>query len=142
MLKRLIVTILISLLTITSIYAQDITRDKDYVLNPYEIGVDKNLDAHDLMKIEYKNTAISSDQVKLTGKVIIPVKYKVNELYIDYYIMDRTQEYTRVIPIELTKSAVPNTYTFEISYPLDLTKYEFELFVIEFYNELRDTQNI
>lgn len=141
MFKRMIVALFISMLVISSVYAEPI-RAQEYLLNPYEIGIDKELDAPGLMKIEYRNIPVSNSEVKIAGTVTVPLKYDVVDLHIDYYVFDRNKAETRVVLLELKQGAIPNTFTFDSSYPLDLMKYEFELFVIEFINEERDTQSI
>lgn len=123
-------------------YAQDlnVNRYSEFPFESYEIGVDKNINVPDLLNIEYKNVFISKGKVKLVGKVIVPLKYNLVELHIEYCIINKTQEYTRIVQVELIKGATPNTFNFDVTYPLDLAKSEFELFVIEIYNEPKDIQ--
>lgn len=127
---------------ISAAYAQDINRDKEYLLNPYEIGIEKELKVPDMLAIKYKNVWKSNTEVIISGSVIIPPKYKIIDLTIDYYIFDMNQKATRVVMLELEKGAMPNSFIFNITYPFDLPKYDGELFVIEFDNELHDTQSI
>ena len=140
MLKRLFVALIISLLVISVVQAQYFMTT-ECELNPYEVGVEKDIDA-DVIKVEYKNVSVSKKVVKIVGLVTVPVKYKVISLTIDYYITDvnRTQSY--VVILDLVKGAIPNTFTFEKHYPLDLSKYEFELLIIEFMNELVDSHSV
>lgn len=140
MIKRIMLILIASLLVVSVAHAQR-ERAMEYELNTYEVGVKKEFDA-EIMKVEYTNVPVSNKEVKIVGKVIIPAKYKVLQLTIDYYITDGNQTQSYIVMLDLTKGAIPNTFTFEKQYPLDLSKYEFELLVIEFVNEEVDTQSI
>lgn len=144
MIKRIAVTLMIVLLSVGFVYAQENLGmlSKGYELNPYEVGVKKEIGDQSLLVIEYINTPVSKDTMSISGTVKIPPNYKVLSLTVDYYITDYEQQQTYVIILDLEKGTVPNTFTFEKHYPFDLTKYEYELMVIEFMNELIDTHSI
>jgi len=141
MFKSLFVALIISLLTLSAYAQEDMSKAKGYELNPYDVGVKREINA-DVIKIEYTNVYISKDEAKIVGTVTVPVKYKVLQLTVDYYITDRSRTQSYVVILDLIKGAIPNTFTFEKHYPLDLTKYDFELLVIEFINEEVDTHSI
>lgn len=142
--KRLILVVLSILFMCSFAYSQEtpLERDISQMLNPYEINHEKTIDVPETMSIKYINEWIETDKVKLSGTVTVHLQYDVIELYIDYYVFNRTAEYTRVIPLELVKGAMPNTFTFEIEYPLDLNFYEAEIFVIDFLNSKKPNMHI
>jgi len=144
MIKRVIITLAIFMMVISAAYAQNsnINKHRELPLNPYEIGVDKVVNVPELMDIKYKNVFVSKGKAKLVGEVIVPLKYKIVTLNIEYYIIDRNQEYANIVQLDLIKGVAPNTFNFEVIYPLDLSKSEFELFVVEFWDETKKTQSL
>ena len=144
MIKRIAVALMIVSLLVVSAYAQENLGmlSKGYELNPYEVGVEKEIGDRSLLMIKYTNTPVSADTMSIHGTVTIPPNYKVLSLTVDYYITDYEQTKTYVVILDLEKGDIPNTFTFEKHYPFDLTKYEYELMVIEFVNEEIDTQSI
>lgn len=144
MIKMLVVTLIIVLLSTGTVYSQENLGmlSEGYEFNPYEVGVEKEIGDRSLIIIKYKNTPVSSDIISISGTVTIPFNYKILKLTINYYITNYNHSKTYIVTLDLKKGTIPNTFTFEKQYPLDLSSYEYELMVIEFINELIDSRSL
>jgi len=143
MLKQFMIFMVVLLLAISAYAQEDLGMlSNGYELNPYEVGVKKEIGDPSLLMVEYINTPVSTDVMSISGTVTVPPNYEVLGLTVDYYITDYEQAQTYVVLLDLKKGAIPNTFTFEKHYPFDLTKYEYELMVIEFISEEIETQAI
>jgi hypothetical protein len=142
--KKIILVLLAILFICPVVYSQDIPFERDIseMLIPYEINHEKTIDVPDAMKITYVNVWIEQDKAKISGTVTVNLEYDIIELFIDYYVFNKKGDYLRAMPLELVKGAMPNTFTFEQEYPLDLTMYEAEIFIIDFMNQKKPNMHI
>jgi len=110
------------------LFADDEYFKNKQTFEPYEIGVPKKLDIYGGLILQYKNAVVSERTVQLMGTVQVDIKYKIEKLEINYHIIGEDRKTVRVSNLDLVKGTHPNTFSFELVYPLDLTKYEYEIF--------------
>ncbi len=133
-LKRgaMIKKIVVMLIVLLAVFAQSVIGQD--LIQPYEIGSEKEIHIPDVMLIEYKNVLVSDTQVRIIGTVTVPQKYTIASLAIRYCVLDINQNKLQIVLLDLVNTT-RNTFTFDVKYPLDLKRYKGELFVIEFYNK-------
>lgn len=105
----------------------DYFKTKEH-FEPYELGVPKKIDIYGGLIIHYKNEYIDSKTAQIFGTVEVDIKYKVEKLEMNYYIIGKDKKTIRVSSLPLVKGAYPNTFSFEHEYPLNLKTYEYEIF--------------
>lgn len=131
MFKYFVVTyimIMAILLGAYSLFANDeYFKAKEY-FEPYEIGIPKKIDIYGGLIVHYKNEYINNQTAQLFGTVEVDIKYKIEKLEMNYYIIGKDKKTIRVSNLPLVKGAYPNTFSFEYEYPLDLKTYEYEIF--------------
>ena len=118
-----------------------IPLDGDY--NTYDINVEKTIEVPDTFTITYiTNTLPLNDkEVMLTGTVDVNRKYKIIQLDIEYFVFDGDLKTAMVAGLELKPVAGnPGRFSFDYAYPLDLSRYEYEIFSLIFIVEEIETQ--
>jgi hypothetical protein len=110
---------------------------------PYDLNVQKKIEVPFAFTILYQSITTDGKEVTLTGSIQINPQYRVIELSLDYYILNSEKKPVRATSLNLIKGCPnPATFDFEYSYPLDLSKYEYELFDLTIIAEEVDTQHI
>jgi len=138
-LKSILILSLIMCVCVCAYAGETLMKHKD--AEPYEIGKSKKIEIHNTFTISYSNQSTSGKEVTLTGSIEINRRFKIVQLDMDYYILDRNQKPVRATNLNLAQDA-PGVYTFKYTYPLHLKTYEFELFSLIFIVEEVDTQSI
>jgi hypothetical protein len=120
--------IMAMLLGAHSLFANDDYFKAKEHFEPYEVGVPKKIDIYGGLIIHYKNEYIDSKTAQIHGTIEVDIKYKIEKLEMNYYIIGKDKKTIRVASLPLMKGAYPNTFSFEHEYPLDLKAYEYEIF--------------
>jgi len=122
------IMVLSILLGVGMLFANDEYFQNKQTFEPYEIGIPKQIDIYGGLILQYKNEIVSDRTVQMLGSVKIDIKYKIEKLEVNYHIIGADKKTVRVSNLTLMKGAYPNTFEFELVYPLDLNKYEYEIF--------------
>lgn len=114
----------------------------EFSYETYDINTQKTIGDGSAISIEYINSLPEDgDQkdVTLKGVIIINPLFVPINLEVDYYVMDGEGKIACKCPLDIEASPNQNIYTFSVTYPLDITMYEYELFSIALDVGLRDT---
>jgi hypothetical protein len=122
--RKILVVLIFLLISSGNLFAQSL----DIELNPYEIGVNKTIEVEETLVIAYTTNLKSQKEVTLEGSISISKRYVVDEIQLGYYIVNSQQEVINGFVLELEKNS--NVFKFFHTYPLDLFRYEYEVFLL------------
>lgn len=110
---------------------------------PYDIGVDKQIEVQHAFVINYRNDTTGDKEVTLTGSIAVNKQYKIIELDLDYYTFDLDGYAVNGLDIVLVRDEkIPGKFSFTHTYPLELRRCEYEVFSLVFIVEQIETHNL